>query len=369
MHDRETLKRASRRRWGTSTPTDVVTMRRQMTCALLLPPACVLLAVAAPPLLAARLLADSRAVPVRIRSAARMAAVLGAYLATFEIPALALGLRDRARKRNGPAEDCVDCVGRYRRLLGLFFGAGLTAAGMRARREPASVPVPAGRPVVLLVRHAGLLNTQLMGHTAYALGRRPHILCKAAVCTDLGHGLLLRHLAGVIFRSTRAGRAVVRARIAEAAGRLRAGEALIIAPEGTNFTAARRAQAIRSLRRQGHGAEADLAAGRRHVLPPHLAGVDIALDAAPEVDVVFFAHTGLESLTAWCAPLGYPVPPDDTLDMAWWRVPAEEVPTGTAAREAWLLDWWGRIDRWVAGHVEGREPVPAAERREPVPVG
>jgi len=33
--------------------------------------------------------------------------------------------------------------------------------------------------------------------------------------------------------------------------------------------------------------------------------------------------------------------------MRWWRVPRDEVPSGSDAHVDWLYQWWERIDDWI----------------------
>lgn len=91
-----------------------------------------------------------------------------------------------------------------------------------------------------------------------------------------------------------------RERIAGEIGRLAAGmgpaDALLIFPEGGNFTPRRRRRAIRRLHRQGLPGEADRARTMTNVLPPQPAGSLAAMDAAPDADIVFVAHTGVDDL-------------------------------------------------------------------------
>lgn len=124
--------------------------------------------------------------------------------------------------------------------------------------------------------------------------------------------------------------------------------ALVIFPEGGNWTPLRWTRGQQRLRRQGHADLADRAAAMPNLLPPHSSGAFAAIAACPDADVIFVAHTGLDRLVSvrdvWQSLLT-----DVTVQARWWRVPTADVPR-TAAHEAqvdWLYDWWERIDAWI----------------------
>jgi 1-acyl-sn-glycerol-3-phosphate acyltransferase len=123
-------------------------------------------------------------------------------------------------------------------------------------------------------------------------------------------------------------------------------DAFVIFPEGGNFTARRRLTGIARLRERGLEDMARRSEALRHVLAPHPGGVTAALAAAPEADVVWVAHAGLDQLytitDVWRA-----LPLDHTVRMRWWRVPADEVPHNKDAQLDWLYRWWQRIDDWI----------------------
>jgi hypothetical protein len=96
----------------------------------------------------------------------------------------------------------------------------------------------------------------------------------------------------------------------------------------------------------------------RHVLAPHPGGVAAALAAAPEADVVWVAHAGLDHLFT-VADVWRELPLDGVVRMRWWRVPHDDVPRGFDAQVDWLYRWWETIDAWVD---RARGPDQAAPR-------
>jgi 1-acyl-sn-glycerol-3-phosphate acyltransferase len=141
----------------------------------------------------------------------------------------------------------------------------------------------------------------------------------------------------------------VAAQVAALAADLDGDDALVIFPEGGNFTVRRRARAIQRLRRKGLTDAADRAARLRHLLPPRPGGLTAALRAAPGADVLWVAHTGLDHLMS-ASDVWHALPLDQTIRMRWWHVRADQVPTGEDEQVEWLQQWWEQIDAWVDEH-------------------
>ena len=135
-------------------------------------------------------------------------------------------------------------------------------------------------------------------------------------------------------------------RISELATALDHDDALLLFPEGGNFTERRRLAGIERLRARGLEEMAQRSEEMRHVLPPRPGGVTAALAAAPGADVVWVAHAGLDHLFT-LADIWRELPLDGAVRMHWWRVPAAEVPRTEAEQVEWLYEWWERIDDWV----------------------
>lgn len=203
------------------------------------------------------------------------------------------------------------------------------------------------RPLVVFCRHAGPGDSFLLAHALvnwYA--REPRIVLAAALQWDPALDVVLNRLPNR-FLSGGGGDEVER-RIGELATALDHNDAFVIFPEGGNFTERRRLAAIERLRARGHEEMARRSEAMRHVLPPRPGGVTAALAAAPDADVVWVAHAGLDHLYT-VADIWRELPLDDVVRMRWWRVPADEVPRGEGAQVDWLYRWWERIDDWVDG--------------------
>jgi 1-acyl-sn-glycerol-3-phosphate acyltransferase len=155
------------------------------------------------------------------------------------------------------------------------------------------------------------------------------------------------------------GAATAKTGIAEMAAALGHGDALLLFPEGRNFSWPRWHAAIEHLRAQGQLARAHRASRRTHTLPPRLGGALSALRAAPNADVLLLAHSGFSA---------------DGRDRPWWRVPmhhpliartvlipAAQVPRTEDEAGAFLDRAWARVDHWVEDHADLLQSDPPPE--------
>jgi 1-acyl-sn-glycerol-3-phosphate acyltransferase len=215
--------------------------------------------------------------------------------------------------------------------------------------------------MVVLSRHAGPGDSFLLVHTLMNRDhlRQPRIVLKDLLQWDPLIDVFLNRLPNHFVTTGPGGAARSTEAIADLARDLGEEDALLIFPEGANFTPRRRFRAIQRLRGRGLLHAARRAEAMRHVLPPRPAGAGAALRAAPHADVVFVAHTGLEHLAS-VRHLWRSLPMNKTLHLRWWFVPAAEVPRREAELKDWLYRWWETIDAWIAD-------TSAAERAEPAP--
>ncbi|MEU6772200.1 1-acyl-sn-glycerol-3-phosphate acyltransferase [Streptomyces sp. NPDC046759] len=256
-------------------------------------------------------------------------------------------LPDRGDRENRRTTDAFAVL---ERLLRLLRRAGEQIFRLRVEVTPPP-PGETGRapaPVLIFVRHAGVGDSFLLLQILLSqTGLRPHTVLKRALRADPALDVLIGRLPHC-FLPPFGGRA--EDAIGHLAAGLGPGDALVIFPEGGNFTPRRRRRAITSLRRRGLRRRASRAERMHHVLPPRDAGALAALTAAPAADVVFVAHTGLDVVhsvpTLWSR-----LPLRDRVRAHWWRIPASRVPAGDEARSEWLLAQWTRVDHWIADHA------------------
>lgn len=226
---------------------------------------------------------------------------------------------------------------------------------------PARVAVRARprRPLLVCCRHAGPGDSFLLVHALLVtFRRRPRIVLKDTLRLDPAVDIGLGRLPNRFITPSPQGGEDVEAAIGQLAATMGEDDALVIFPEGGNFTERRRLRAIERLRSKGHHDEAAKAERMRHVVAPRPGGLLAAIDGAPRADVVFVAHEGLEDLSS-LFDLWRGLPMDDVVEARWWRVPAEDVPADREKQIDWLFAWWGRMDEWIAARrpLRGRTPA------------
>lgn len=234
-------------------------------------------------------------------------------------------------------------------FLDLIYRAAERACGLRV--EAAGPALAGDRPLIVLSRHAGPGDSLLLVRLLLSEhGRRPRIVMKAALRLDPGLDVLAGRLPNVFLdRRDRRDRRSRAEQISRLARGLDGNGALLLFPEGANWTPLRWRRAIGRLRRHGHADLADRAAAMPAVLPPHARGAFTAISACPAADVVFVAHTGTERIIG-VRDIWRSLSSDISVRVRWWRLPAGDVPS-TADHDTqvrWLYDWWERIDAWIA---------------------
>jgi 1-acyl-sn-glycerol-3-phosphate acyltransferase len=277
-------------------------------------------------------------------TAARLVLFLWVYLAA-EVAGLAalaalwiasLGGRRRAWLR--------DATWRLQqRWAGALFGAARLL--FRLRLEVAGEDAVASGPMIVLIRHASLVDTLLPAN----LVARPHrirlrYVLKRELLADPCLDVAGRRLPNYFVRRG-TGEAQEVERVRALAGGLGPDEGVVIYPEGTRFTAERRVRAIERIRARDTRLAAR-AERLRHLLPPRLGGVGALLEGAPGADVVVIAHHGFDGLRLvsdiWRGGLVGLV-----VRVRIVRVPRPTVPETDAARADWLYDLWQDVDDWL----------------------
>ncbi len=255
---------------------------------------------------------------------------------------------------------------RHYELVGWFL-AKLMGVATRVFRltieieEPPLTPQEAAarltRPVIVLSRHAGPGDSFLLVHQLLnRYRRRPRIVMKGALQFDPSLDVVINRLPHAFVWPRRGAGSGVTEEIKRLAAGLGPTGALVIFPEGGNFTPGRRIRAIERLERNEQLTEAQRARQMANLLAPRTGGAIAAIDSAPTADVIFVAHTGLDDLVT-VRDIWRSLPMEQTLKSKWWRVLAADIPTDREARVRWLYDWWERIDQWIEQNRPVRAPA------------
>jgi hypothetical protein len=110
--------------------------------------------------------------------------------------------------------------------------------------------------------------------------------------------------------------------------------AVLIVPEGANFTERRRQRGIDRLEEAGHSEEAEWARSMQHVSAPRPGGALAAIEAAPEADVIITGHTGFPTSFREVWRL---LPHPQIVEVRFWAIPTEDIPTDRDDGIGWLF--------------------------------
>ncbi len=237
------------------------------------------------------------------------------------------------------------------RLLGWALGAVLAGARrwcgftVAIEERPHASPLDDDRPVIVLARHGGPGDSfVLVWLLINRYNRCPRVVLKEVLRWEPLIDVALSRLDGCFLAKQPPPGEDLAVRLSTLAAGLDGRDALLIFPEGGNWTPRRRIRAIAHLRSERRHRAAAAAALMEHVLPPRPGGVLACIDARPELEIVVAAHTGLEGLVTpalvWRA-----IPFERPMTVRWWPVAAP--PQGDEARLRWLTTEWSIVDEWI----------------------
>lgn len=220
--------------------------------------------------------------------------------------------------------------------------------GLRINIEERPQPRPG--PLLVFCRHAGPGNSlMLIGTMMIAYQRRPRIVMLAKLQWDPLFDSMGNRLPNKFITHNKKDRDRYVTAIGELATGLGDHDAFVLFPEGKDFTQRLRLKAIDYLKEKGFDGYAAKAEEMVNVLPPRHKGPMAAIEAAPEADVAFVAHSVLEELGSF-RDLWMRIPLSQPIDARYWRMPPDQVPHGEEAMIEWLYSWWDQIDDWIERH-------------------
>ena len=151
------------------------------------------------------------------------------------------------------------------------------------------------------------------------------------------------------------------AREIEAIGKLieQQEDGVIIFPEGTRYSPAKRDRELRKLEKSGEKDLVNWAGKHTNVIPLRTGGMQALLERNRDADVVFCAHRGFENASSFREAFNGSLI-DADIYVKFWGVRFEDIPATREERRVWLLEQWGRVDDFAAGRIQpARKSAPA----------
>lgn len=226
------------------------------------------------------------------------------------------------------------------------------ALGFRVEvtEPPDGRPMSDPSPVLVLARHGGVGDSiALVSLLIDRYGRRPSIALKGVLAWDPLVDAALSRLGACFLPPSSRRRQGGSELVAATAARLEPHDAMLLFPEGMNWTPGRWRNAVRRLRTERVPAPVRKAELMEHVLPPRWGGVSACLDARPDLSVAVFAHTGLDKITS-IAELWRALPFEAAMRVRWW--PSLPPPKTDAERIEWLIREWAVVDEWIDSRLD-----------------
>jgi 1-acyl-sn-glycerol-3-phosphate acyltransferase len=243
----------------------------------------------------------------------------------------------------------VDGDGLMRDFLASAYASARKILDVEVVLDPSSASpdsIPRHAPLIVLSRHCGPGDSVLVAWLLMFVYRlRVRIVLKAVLRYEpVLDFAAQRNCLCFLARGERA-----RQQIHDVAAQLSGGQALLLFPEGANFTWPRWHAAIAELRKTDGLRAARRAFRRSYTLPPRAGGATAAVRGAPSANVLVLTHGG------FCS---------DGRDRRWWELPIHRqllvrtnlVPASSLPKPDQLGEWlertWTHVDTWVADHTD-----------------
>jgi len=235
-----------------------------------------------------------------------------------------------------------------------FWGSSLAQVsvwlfGLRLEVEGADCVTPGG--AIYLFRHTSFADTILPVHFI----SRPHGLklryvLKRELLWDPCLDIVGQRLPNRFIARDSGDRTALDAvgSLAEALG---PHDGVLIFPEGTRFTRAKRDRIVSAMRKHPDAWRLPFAEAWQHVLPPKLGGPLALLRHTPPADIVSCAPTGLERSVSVASILRGGLI-GARIRIRFWRVPHTDIPTREEDRARWLFEHWNAVNTFAANAEE-----------------
>ena len=311
-------------------------------------------------LLAAAALAGLATLLTRRRRLLRLA-LFGALYLAIDVSLVtccgALWLRHPSASRRDQAGWSRSHQKLLSRALSMLVAAARPLLGFRVEvQEPPGHDLIAGGPLLVLARHGGPGDSFALVHLLMSrYQRRPAIAAREELLWDPGLDVILSRLPSCFIRQGDGAR--MASRLTDLARGLDGDDAILLFPEGGNWTPGRHRRAIVRLTTAGRRQAAADAQSNPNVLPPRPAGVLACLAGRPDLGVAIVAHTGLEDLVSPAAVWRHLPVTGRPMTVRWWYEPAAMVPDGDDDRREWLRLQWAIVDSWIDARKAARSDL------------
>ncbi len=210
-----------------------------------------------------------------------------------------------------------------------------------------------GAPVIMLPRHASIADTVIpMVFYAAPHQVRLRYVLKRELLLDPCLDIVGNRLPNCFVARSGTDAQDDIDKVVELTRDLAADEGFLIYPEGTRFSEARRARVLDSLAARVAPAALQRMSRWTDLLPPRTGGACALIDHAPDLDLVFCAHTGFEGASHFSTLInGSWIGAD--IRIRFWRVARADIPRDTAAQREFLFTQWDRMQDTVV-ELRGR---------------
>ena len=200
-------------------------------------------------------------------------------------------------------------------------------------------------PIVMCARHASVADALIPMWLLGQVGMRPRYVLKDDLQLDPCLDIVGNRLPNHFVDRDPSDNSDEFAQLELLSWGMGAQDATIIFPEGMVVTDTARARALDGIAARDPE-RAVRVSGLRVLAPVRPGGTAALLRGAPDADLVFITHTGLESLQR-LADAPRQIPFDQPVRIQITRVARQDIPAGDAFTP-WLDDQWARLDRQVA---------------------
>jgi 1-acyl-sn-glycerol-3-phosphate acyltransferase len=218
----------------------------------------------------------------------------------------------------------------------------------------------AGPPAIVLARHASIADT-IIPMVFYAIPHRIRLryVLKRELLLDPCLDIVGNRLPNCFVARSGADAGADIPRVEALARDRGANDGFLLYPEGTRFSPARRERVLANLADRLPTDELARMQRWTDLLPPRPGGALALIEAAADLDLVFCAHTGFEGASHFRSLVnGSWIGAD--IRIHFWRVRRRDVPAGSDARRAFLLDQWDRMQESITAlRAKQRRPVAA----------